>query len=72
VNAVPPAGVEGLNMQANGDVLTSDGCLGLGPLAIGNIKYKTEFGLFQRMITATKPVQLDFRNAFALARELNV
>ena len=72
VNAVPPAGVEGLDMQANGDVLTPDGCLGLGPLAIGNIKYKTEFGLFQRMIAATKPVQLDFRNAFALARELNV
>ena len=72
VNAVPPAGVEGLDMQANGDVLTPDGCLGLGPLAIGNIKYKTEFGLFQRMIAATKPVQLDFRNACALARELNV
>ena len=72
VNAVPPAGVEGLDMQANGNVLTPNGCLGLGPLAIGNIKYKTEFGLFQRMIAATKPVQLDFRNAFALARELNV
>jgi len=72
VNAVPPAGVEGLNVQANGNVLTPNGCLGLGPLAIGNIKYKTEFGLFQRMIAATKPVQLDFRNAFALARELNV
>jgi len=72
VNAVPPAGVEGLNMQANGNVLTPNGCLGLGPLAIGNIKYKTEFGLFQRMIAATKPVQLDFRDAFVLARELNV
>jgi methylene-tetrahydromethanopterin dehydrogenase len=72
VNAVPPAGIEGLDMQANGDVLTQSGCLGLGPLAIGNIKYKTEFGLFQRMIAATKPVQLDFRNAFVLARELNV
>jgi methylene-tetrahydromethanopterin dehydrogenase len=71
VNAVPPAGVEGLSVQANGDVLTPNGCLGLGPLAIGNIKYKTEFGLFQRMIAATKPVQLDFRHAFALARELN-
>jgi methylene-tetrahydromethanopterin dehydrogenase len=72
VNAVPPAGIEGLGMQTNGDVLTPNGCLGLGPLAIGNIKYKTEFGLFQRMIAATKPVQFDFRNAFALARELNV
>ena len=72
VNAVPPAGVEGLGVQANGDPLTPNGAVGLGPLAIGNIKYKTEFGLFQKMIAATKPVQLDFRDAFVLARELNV
>jgi methylene-tetrahydromethanopterin dehydrogenase len=71
VNAVPPAGIEGLDMQANGDALTPNGTVGLGPLAIGNIKYKTEFGLFQKMIAATKPVQLDFRDAFVLARELN-
>jgi methylene-tetrahydromethanopterin dehydrogenase len=72
VNAVPPAGVEGLGMQASGDPLTPNGAVGLGPLAIGNIKYKTEFGLFQKMIAATKPVKLDFRDAFVLARELNV
>ena len=71
VNAVPPAGVEGLGMQANGDPLTPNSAVGLGPLAIGNIKYKTEFGLFQKMIAAPKPVQLDFRDAFVLARELN-
>jgi methylene-tetrahydromethanopterin dehydrogenase len=35
------------------------------------MKYKAEFGLFQRMIAAQKPVQLDFRDAFALARELH-
>jgi methylene-tetrahydromethanopterin dehydrogenase len=70
VNAVPPAGVEGLDVQANGVDLTAMGALGLGPLAIGNIKYKTEFGLFQKMIAAAKPVQFDFREAFALAREL--
>jgi methylene-tetrahydromethanopterin dehydrogenase len=43
----------------------------LGPLAIGNLKYKTEFGLFQKMISATKPADFDFRGAFAFARELN-
>lgn len=72
VNAVPPAGVEGLDVQANGSEITPGGALGLGPLAIGNIKYKTEFGLFQKMIAATKPTHFDFRGAFALARELNV
>ena len=71
VNAVPPSGVEGLDMKANGVELTAHGTLGIGPLAIGNIKYKTEFGLFQKMIAATKPVSFDFRDAFELARELN-
>jgi methylene-tetrahydromethanopterin dehydrogenase len=71
VNAVPPAGIEGLEMQASGSELTPSGTLGLGPLAIGNIKYQTEFGLFQKMISATKPMQFDFRGAFELARELN-
>jgi methylene-tetrahydromethanopterin dehydrogenase len=40
-------------------------------LAIGNIKYKTELGLFEKMIKAEKPVRFDFRDAFARARELN-
>jgi methylene-tetrahydromethanopterin dehydrogenase len=71
VNAVPPSGVEGLDMMANGAELTPHGTLGIGPFAIGNIKYKTEFGLFQQMITAAKPVTFDFRDAFRLARELN-
>jgi len=71
VNAVPPTGVEGLEMQANGNELTINGTLGLGPLAIGNIKYKTEFNSFQKMIAAGKPVRFDFRDAFSLARELN-
>jgi methylene-tetrahydromethanopterin dehydrogenase len=71
VNAVPPPGVEGLDMMANGVELTARSTLGIGPLAIGNIKYKTEFGLFQNMITAAKPVSFDFRDAFQLARKIN-
>jgi methylene-tetrahydromethanopterin dehydrogenase len=71
VNAVPPPGVEGLDMTANGSEVSTRGTLGVGPLTIGNIKYKTEFGLFKKMIEATKPVCLDFRDAFTLARELN-
>ena len=71
VNAVPPPGVEGLDMTANGSEVNTRGTLGVGPLTIGNIKYKTEFGLFKMMIEATKPVCLDFRDAFTLARELN-
>ena len=69
VNAVPPAGVEGMELFMNGEPLP--GCqqtLGVGPLAIGDIKYKTESGLFKRMISSTEPVHLDFRDAFTLAR----
>jgi methylene-tetrahydromethanopterin dehydrogenase len=58
-------------MMANGAELNAHGTLGIGPLAIGNIKYKTEFGLFKKLIEAAKPVCFDFRDAFALARELN-
>jgi methylene-tetrahydromethanopterin dehydrogenase len=71
VNAVPPSGIEGLEVKANGEELSPGGALGIGALAIGGIKYQTEFGLFQKMTTAAKPVQYDFRDAFALARELH-
>ena len=50
--------------------LPGTAALGIGALAIGQIKYRTEFGLFRRMIEATKPARFDFRDAFALAREL--
>jgi methylene-tetrahydromethanopterin dehydrogenase len=48
------------------------GCnaLGVGPLAIGDIKYKTESGLFKQMLSSSEPLALDFRHAFALARQL--
>jgi methylene-tetrahydromethanopterin dehydrogenase len=70
-NAVPPSGIDGLEAMANGVELTTNGALGIGALAIGNIKYRTESGLFGRMISAAKPVQIDIRDAFVLARELN-
>jgi methylene-tetrahydromethanopterin dehydrogenase len=69
VNAVPPAGIDGLELHGNGQELTG-GSLGIGPLAIGDIKYKTESGLFQRMASSATALSLDFRDAFALAREI--
>ncbi|GLS28985.1 methylene-tetrahydromethanopterin dehydrogenase [Mesorhizobium albiziae] len=70
VNAVPPAGIEGLTVHANSDPLEATKAVGIGPLAIGNVKYKTEFGLFKKMIEAEKTVAFDFQDAFALAREI--
>jgi methylene-tetrahydromethanopterin dehydrogenase len=69
VNAVPPLGVEGLELHANGADLPN-GSLGIGALAIGNVKYQCEFKLFERMVKSDKALCLDFRDAFQLAREL--
>jgi methylene-tetrahydromethanopterin dehydrogenase len=66
VNAVPPAGVEGLRLMDNGIELPG-GILGIGPLAISDVKYKTESGLFQRLATSSTHLALDFRDAFALS-----
>jgi len=62
--------VEGLEAKADGVALGGGKARGIGALAIGQTKYRTEFGLFRRMIEAQKPVSFDFRDAFALAREL--
>jgi len=69
VNAVPPAGIEGLQLMDNGVKLPGD-ILGIGPLAIGDVKCKTESGLFQRLATSSTHLALDFRDAYALAREI--
>lgn len=70
VNAVPPPGVAGLDLQADGVPIGDGATLGIGALAIGQTKYRTQFGLFRRMIESSKPLTLDFRDAFGLAREL--
>jgi len=69
VNAVPPAGIAGLGAQDDGKPLAGRSAVGIGALAIGGVKYKVQAGLFRRMIEAEKPLYLDFRDAFALARE---
>ena len=70
VNAVPPPGVEGMELFMDGAPLPGCNALGVGPLAIGDIKYKTESGLFKQMIASKEPLFLDFRHAFTLARQL--
>jgi methylene-tetrahydromethanopterin dehydrogenase len=70
VNAVPPPGVEGMELFMDGEPLPDCNALGVGPLAIGDIKYKTESGLFKQMIASKEALSLDFRHAFALARQL--
>lgn len=70
VNAVPPAGAEGVEVMADGSPLENSDAVGIGALTIGNIKYQVEQRLFRTMLEADKPVYLDFTDAFRMARDV--
>lgn len=74
VNAVPPLGIEGLKLKHCGEPLIhatgSSGAVGIGALAIGDIKYQLQNRLLALLLETDKPVFLDFRDAFQKAREL--
>lgn len=71
VNAVPPSGIEGVDAHASQAMLqTAAGTLcTFGALAIGRLKYQTQFGLYQALQTTPEPALLDFPQAFVFARE---
>jgi methylene-tetrahydromethanopterin dehydrogenase len=69
VNAVPPTGAEGVDVFANGDPIEGTKIVGLGALAIGNVKYQAQNLLFKKMLEAQSPVYLDFLSAFEMARK---
>jgi len=70
VNAVPPSGIEGVELFDRGRVLDGTNIAAIGPLAIGDIKYKTQSALFRSMLSSRETLMLDFTHAFAKAREL--
>ncbi|MDD4914692.1 MAG: methylenetetrahydromethanopterin dehydrogenase [Methylococcales bacterium] len=71
VNAVPPAGIAGVDAFDNGKPLAGSisGAVGLGALAIGNIKYQAQSRLLKRMLESDVPLFLHFEHAFEVARE---
>jgi methylene-tetrahydromethanopterin dehydrogenase len=71
VNAVPPSGIAGVDAFHNGTPIEGSisGAVGLGAMAIGNIKYQTQNLLLKKMISSDKPVYLHFEHAFETARE---
>jgi hypothetical protein len=70
VNAVPPLGIEGVGLNDMGKELdfTPGKAVGIGALAIGNVKYKVHYKMFEMMKTADKPLYLDHVQAFETAR----
>ena len=71
VNAVPPSGVAGLDAMQDCKELaaSSSGAVGIGALAIGQVKYQAQSKLLKKMATSDKPVFLDFNDALEFARE---
>lgn len=70
VNAVPPAGIAGIDVNAVDAALPVGRGIGIGALAVGNVKYRTQTHLFRRMLASDTPLCLDFRDAYALAVEI--
>ncbi|WP_426992718.1 NAD(P)-dependent methylenetetrahydromethanopterin dehydrogenase [Methylomonas sp. CM2] len=74
VNAVPPSGIEGVAPNDTSVPLSSAaqsaGAIGVGALAIGNIKYQLQRELLKLLLESEQPVFLDFRDAFDKARGL--
>jgi methylene-tetrahydromethanopterin dehydrogenase len=71
VNAVPPAGIAGIDAFDDGEPIagSTSGAVGIGALAIGNIKYQAQNKLLKKMIGCEKPLYLHFEHAFEVARE---
>ncbi|MEC9313299.1 MAG: NAD(P)-dependent methylenetetrahydromethanopterin dehydrogenase [Pseudomonadota bacterium] len=74
VNAVSPLGIEGIKLMDFGAPLehakNAPEAVGIGALAVGDVKYKLQQALLRETLESEKPVYLDFRNAFEGARKL--
>lgn len=70
VNAVPPSGIEGVELFDMGKRFGKKPVWSVGPLAIGDIKYKTQSALLRRMTQSEASLFFDFNDAFTMARDL--
>jgi methylene-tetrahydromethanopterin dehydrogenase len=68
VNAVPPAGLEGIDAFADGVPIEGTPGVGVGALAVGNVKFKTEHELLAAMGDAQQRLYVGVAEAFAAAR----
>ncbi len=68
VNAVPPAGIAGIGAHDAAAPLPHG--IGIGALAIGNLKYAVQHEILKQMRDTTTPMFVDLPAVFALARTL--
>ena len=70
VNAVPPAGLAGVGTLDDAKVIAGTQVIGIGALAIGNVKYQVQNRLLTRMRESDRPECFGFEQAFEVARGL--
>lgn len=74
VNAVPPCGIVGIKNDDFGapliHAINAQGAVGIGALAIGNVKFQLQHELLKAMMGTEQPLFIDFRYAFNKAREM--
>ncbi len=70
VNAVPPSGAENVGVTMDGIEIATTQVLGIGALAIGNLKYATQHQLLKQMLSTETPVTLEFMAAFEMAQKM--
>lgn len=72
VNAVPPLGIEGIKRNDMGAPLVhaihAQGAVGIGALAVGNVKYQLQNLMLKLLLETDKPLYLDFRDAYEKAK----
>ena len=71
VNAVPPAGIECVNVTDNcvETELAGRKIISLGALGVGKVKYDTQLNAFKKMLESKDSLVLDFHDAHAMAKE---
>ncbi len=70
INAVPPSGIEGVAAKDDGAPLPGGQGVGIGALAVGNVKFRVQHTLLQRLTGTDIAVSLDLREAYDAARQL--
>ncbi len=70
INAVPPSGIEGVEVQAAGSPLGGGATKAIGALAVGDVKFRVQHQLLQDMRGGGGPFYFDFTDAFRMAREI--
>jgi methylene-tetrahydromethanopterin dehydrogenase len=70
INAVPPPGIEGVEVSADGAPIPGTPGVGIGALAIGGIKFQVQHALLRRIYDAERAHALDFRDAYHAALDI--